>query len=88
MLIVAFRQYCVHTLKRHIKEFECEQDILYPLVTTHLLISILCAYATCFCRRGHYQHYTLFSMYCQLMFSVYCMVIHDDGRCGRNILYT
>jgi hypothetical protein len=34
MLIVASRDYFVKTLKRHIKELECEQDILYPSVTT------------------------------------------------------
>ena len=87
MLTVAFRDYFVKTLKRRIKELEREQDILYPSVTLYLLISILCIYATCFCRRGHHQDYTLFSMYYQLIFSVYCMVIHDDGLCGRNILY-
>jgi len=55
MLIVVFRDYFVETLKRRIKELEREQDILYPSVTTYLLISILCNYATCFCRRDHHQ---------------------------------
>jgi len=88
MLIVAFRDYFVNTLKRHIKELDCEQDILYPSVTTYLLISTLCIYTTCFCCRGHHQDYTLLSMYYQLIFSVYCVVTHDDGLSGRNILYT
>jgi len=70
MLTVVFRDYFVNTLKRHIKEPECEQDILYPSVTTQLLISILCTYTTCFCRRDYHQDYTLLSMHYQLIFSV------------------